>query len=125
MHLPQHLKYTHTHEWVLVSESEALIGLTKHAVDLLGDIVYLELPKLVMRVTQGLSVGIVESVKAAAEIYSPLSGIVIAVNEEVIKDPGLLNRDCYDQGWLYRIALSNPEECATLLSADAYRAILG
>lgn len=125
MQLPQHLKYTSTHEWALISDNEALIGLTEHAVNLLGDIVYLELPKMGAEVTQKISVGIVESVKAVSEIYSPLSGKVIAVNEALIKEPGLLNRECYDTGWLYRIALSHPEEGPTLLTADAYRTSLG
>lgn len=124
MHLPENLKYTDTHEWALVSENEASIGISKHAVNLLGDVVYLELPKLGTQVTQKATVGFIESVKAASEIYSPLSGVVIAVNEELTKDPGLLNRDCYDKGWLYRIALSNPDESSTLLSVDAYRALL-
>lgn len=121
MNLPENLKYTPTHEWAFVSGNEAVIGLSQRAVELLGDVVYLELPKLGAQITQKAVIGLVESVKAASDIYSPLSGIVIAVNEELIKDPALLNRDCYGKGWLYRIATSKLDECATLLSADAYR----
>lgn len=124
MQFPKHLKYTSTHEWALISDNEALIGLTEHAVSLLGDIVYLELPKIGAEVTQKAGVGIVESVKAASEIYTPLSGKVIAVNEALIKEPGLLNGQCYDTGWLYRLALSRPEEGSLLLTADAYRTAL-
>lgn len=131
MHLPEPVKYTETHEWALaLKDDEALIGLSKHAISLLGDIVYLELPKAGARVMYKASIGIVESVKAAAELYSPLSGIVVVVNEELVKNPGLLNsadyeRACYDKYWLYRIALSNPAEWSTLLSADAYRTLIG
>lgn len=125
MNLPEHIKYTPTHEWVMIFENEASIGLSKQAVDLLGDIVYLELPKVGAQVVQHKTIGFVESVKAASEIYSPLSGMVVAVNEDLIRDPGLLNRDCYGKGWLYRIVPSNLEESSPLLTPDAYQASLG
>lgn len=119
------IKYAPTHEWALVSENEASIGLSKQAIDLLGDVVYLELPKIGAQVTQKTAIGFVESVKAASEIYSPLSGTVIEVNEQLIKNPGLLNQDGGDKAWLYRITLSHPDEFALLLNADAYNASLG
>lgn len=119
------LKFAPTHEWALVSGNEASVGLSKHAVSLLGDVVYLELPKVGSQVVQKANIGFVESVKAASEIYSPMSGTVIAVNEDLIKNPGMLNQDSSEKAWLYRIALSNPDEFAVLLTSDAYNASLG
>ncbi len=125
MAVPADLKYVDTHEWVKVEGNEALVGLTKHAVDLLGDVVYLELPKLGSHLSQHSAVGVVESVKAASDIYSPISGQVIAVNEDLANDAAELNQDCYGKAWLYRVTLAKPEEIDGLMSAEAYQAAIG
>lgn len=123
MSVPNHLKYAETHEWVKVEGQEGLVGLTQHAVELLGDVVYLELPKVGAVVSQNAAIGVVESVKAASDIYTPLSGKVIAVNEALAADPGLLNQDCYTN-WLYRLELSMPAEIDSLMTATAYSAAI-
>ncbi len=125
MTIPVGLKYVDTHEWVLVDGAEAVIGLTDHAQAALGDVVYVELPKIGQEVMAKASIGVVESVKAASEIYSPLSGTVIAINHDVVTDPSLVNSDPYGQAWLYRIRFSHPTEVDLLLDAEAYQAIVG
>ena len=120
MSVPNNLKYIDTHEWVKVEGNEAIIGLTQHAVDLLGDVVYVELPAVGAEVSQNAAIGVVESVKAASDIYSPVSGKVLAVNDELANDAGQLNQDCYGKAWLYRVALSQPVEIEALLSAEQY-----
>ena len=124
LNIPATLKYIDTHEWVQVDGSEAVIGLTDHAQAALGDVVYVELPKVGQDVSAKDSVGVVESVKAASEIYSPLSGTVVAINHELVTDPSLINSDPYGAAWLYRIRFAHPTEVALLLDAQAYQAIL-
>ncbi len=124
MTVPVDLKYIDSHEWVRVEGDEALVGLTDHAQSALGDVVYVELPKLGAEIAAKSSVGVVESVKAASEIYSPLSGTVIAINHELVTDPSLLNSDPYGQAWLYRLKVTHPTEMELLLDAAAYQALL-
>ncbi len=121
MSVSQHLKYADTHEWVNLEGNEATVGLSAHAVELLGDIVYLELPKLGDELSQNAAIGVVESVKAASDIYTPISGRVIAVNDALIADPSLLNQNCYT-AWLYRLEVTIPAELDTLMSAETYSA---
>lgn len=123
MSVPQNLKYVDTHEWVKVEGNEGLVGLTAHAVELLGDVVYLELPKVGESISQHGAIGVVESVKAASDIYSPVSGKVVAINDAVVNDPALLNQDAY-ANWLYRVELGNPSEIEGLMTADAYKAAI-
>ena len=125
MTIPAHLKYIDTHEWVKIEGDEAVIGLTDHAQAALGDVVYVELPKIGAEIRAQASVGVVESVKAASEIYSPLSGTVLAINHEVVTDPSLINSDCYDAAWLYRVRVEHPVEVDMLLDAEAYKAVAG
>ncbi len=125
MSVPSGLKYIDTHEWVKVEGQEGVVGLTQHAVDLLGDVVYLELPKVGKEVAQNDSIGVVESVKAASDIYSPVSGTVLAVNNDLINDAGQLNQDCYGTAWLYRVAFSKPAELEALMDADQYQTLIG
>ncbi len=122
--IPAALKYIDTHEWVQVEGDEAVIGLTDHAQAALGDVVYVELPKLGQEITAKASVGVVESVKAASEIYSPLTGTVVAINHEVVTDPSLLNSDPYGDAWLYRVRFSHVTEVELLLDASAYLELL-
>ncbi len=123
MSVPSNLHYADTHEWVKVEGQECLVGLTQHAVELLGDVVYLELPKVGATLTQSAAIGVVESVKAASDIYTPVSGKVMAVNEALAADPGLLNQDCY-ANWLYRLELTSSAEVDGLMSAVAYSAAI-
>lgn len=125
MSTPNNLKYVDTHEWVKVEGNEGVVGLSQHAQELLGDVVYLELPKVGDSVSQSSSIGVVESVKAASDIYSPVSGEVVAVNDAVLADPALINQDAYGKAWLYRVKLSNPSEVNGLLSAEDYQKLIG
>ena len=97
-----------------------IVGITDHAQELLGDMVFVELPQVGDRVSAGDEMGVVESVKAASDIYAPISGIVVAVNEDVNNDPALLNQDPYGAGWLVKLQASNPDEISNLLNAEQY-----
>ena len=119
---PSLFKYTSTHEWVrLEAEHIACVGITAHAQALLGDIVFVELPALQKMVIQREEVCVLESVKAAADVYSPLSGEIIETNATLDKSPELINLDPYDKGWLFRIKFSNPSELENLLSSELYQ----
>src|SRR5437868_700615 len=101
--IPAQLQYTKSHEWVRQDEEYFTVGITDHAQTMLGDLVYVELPEIESNLDSGQGCAVVESVKAAADIYSPLSGEVVEVNEAVIENPQLINDDPYGQGWLFRI----------------------
>lgn len=118
---PTDLRYTPTHEWVR-NEGENLytIGITEHAAHLLGDMVYVGLPDVDDELSQGDECGVVESVKAASDIYSPLTGTVVAINTELADNPELLNEDSYIGGWLYQINADDASELDGLLDADGY-----
>jgi glycine cleavage system H protein len=122
---PSNLHYTKEHEWVRVAEDIAVVGITDHAQKELGDIVYVELPKVGSTVEQGKSLGSVESVKAVSDIYAPVSGEVIEVNDALSTAPEKLNEDPHGAAWLVKIRLSKPDEIKQLLSADAYEAYVG
>ena len=119
--IPDDLRYTESHEWVSTEEDGTLrIGITDHAQEALGDLVFVDLPTLGEQVDQGDSCAVVESVKAASDIYSPVSGEVVAINEALEDEPGLINTDPYGDGWLYSIAPSDLGELEDLLDAEAY-----
>ena len=120
MNIPEDLWYTKTHEWAKREANEVVIGITAHAQEELRDVVFVELPKVGRAVKQGEAVAVIESVKAAFDIYAPISGSISRINEAVAKSPQLVNQDCYGVGWLYAIAPSAPEELDALLPADAY-----
>lgn len=115
------LKFTTTHEWLKAEPNEVTIGITDHAQQLLGDMVFVELPEPGDEVSAGQELGVVESVKAASDFYAPVSGVVIAVNEAVIQNPAIVNSDPYTDGWLVRMKPSHPDEIDDLLSADEYQ----
>lgn len=120
--IPDDLLYARTHEWARVEDGEAAIGITHFAQEQLGDLTYVELPEVGQKLTQGEEMGSVESVKAASEIYSPVTGEVIAVNEELADNPGIVNEDPYGEGWMIRVRLaSDPEE---LLEAPDYERLI-
>ncbi|KAK1368118.1 Glycine cleavage system H protein [Heracleum sosnowskyi] len=114
------LKYADSHEWVKVEGSSATVGITDHAQDHLGDVVYVELPELGTAVTQGTSFGAVESVKATSDINSPVSGKVVEVNKELDESPGLVNGSPYEKGWIMKVELSNNDELKSLMDSDSY-----
>lgn len=119
--IPSELKYVASHEWIRVEgDGTVTIGVTDHAQDLLGDVVFVELPEVGAEVASGDDAGVVESVKAASDIYAPLSGEVVAVNEELEDSPELVNSDPYGDGWFFRLKLTDDSELADLLNADAY-----
>ena len=118
--VPSELKYLSSHEWVLAEDNVATVGISDHAQELLGDLVYVELPEVGSSIAAGDSVGVVESVKAASDTYAPVSGEVIEINEELEGSPDRINSDPYGDGWMYRVALEDPEELEDLMDADAY-----
>lgn len=120
MNFPQDLKYTKTHEWIRLEGGTATVGITDYAQSELGDVVFLELPQNGRALKQEESFGTIEAVKAVSDIYSPLSGEVIASNGDLAGSPELVNKDCYGAGWMVKLKLSNPAETAGLLDAAAY-----
>ena len=123
--IPAELKYTKSHEWVRhESDGTVTVGITDHAQDLLGDMVYVELPETGRAVKAGQECAVVESVKAASDVYSPISGEVLAVNEAIADSPELVNKDPYGEGWMMRIQPAAASDLDALLDADAYQALL-
>jgi glycine cleavage system H protein len=121
--VPQSLRYTATHEWVAAQgDGTASVGITAVATDQLGDMVFVELPKVGARLKQGETAATVESTKAASDVYAPLSGEVIEVNSDLVDHPEKVNDSPYGAGWLFKLRLAEPEETQALLDADAYRA---
>lgn len=112
----KHLRFTPTHEWLNPEEDNMSVGITKHAQSLLGDMVYVELPAVGTEVKAKDEIGVLESVKAAAEIYAPISGIITAINPKVTEEPALLNKDPYGEGWLVKIQPHHPEEALEEIS---------
>lgn len=125
MSYPENFRYTKEHEWILVEGDTGTVGITDHAQKELGDIVYVDLPKPGAAVEAGKTLGSVESVKAVSDIYSPVSGEVVAVNDLLASSPEKLNEDPHGAAWLVKIRLSNPAELDSLLSAADYQAYLG
>ena len=120
---PKDLKYTKSHEWLrLEKDGSATVGITHHAQDLMGDLVYVELPESGATLNAGKECSVVESVKAASDVYAPVSGEVIAINSKVSDAPETVNKDPYGEGWMFRIKPSNPAELNALMDAGAYEA---
>ena len=122
---PENFRYTKEHEWVLADGDAATVGITHHAQEELGDIVYVDLPKAGSRVEAGKSLGSVESVKAVSDIYSPVSGEITEINAALADAPEKLNADPHGAAWLVKIHLSNPEEIQNLMSAADYQSYVG
>lgn len=119
--IPEILLYTSSHEWVeVLSDGTARVGITDHAQELLGDMVYVEVPEVGDEVKAGEECAVVESVKAASDVYSPISGVIIAVNEHLADNPSLVNSDPYADGWIMRVKLSDESELEELLDAESY-----
>jgi glycine cleavage system H protein len=124
MSYPADLKYTKDHEWIRLTGEIAEIGITDFAQDQLGDVVFVELPKVGAKVTAMKTFGVVESVKAVSDLFAPLSGEVVEVNGELPGKPELINSDPYGQGWMLVIKLAKPAEVGDLMPADAYRRLI-
>jgi glycine cleavage system H protein len=121
--VPNSLKYTASHEWILDNgDGTVTVGITDHAQELLGDVVFVELPEVGRDVSKGEEFSLVESVKAASDIYAPLSGEVIEVNESLVDAPETLNESAYEAGWIAKLKLTDVAELQDLLDADAYQA---
>lgn len=122
--VPAELRYTKDHEWVKPDGETATVGITGHAQESLGDITYLELPEAGSRFEAGETFGVVESVKAASDLYMPVSGEVVATNDKLADTPEKINEDPYGEGWMVRIKPDDPSSIDSLLSADDYAALL-
>lgn len=125
MTYPENLRYTKEHEWVLAESGAATIGITFHAQHELGDVVYVDLPKVGAQLKKGDTLGSVESVKAVSDIYAPVSGEVVAVNEMLSQHPEKLNEDPHGQAWLAKMNLASPDELNDLLTAADYQTYVG
>ncbi len=122
---PDNLRYTKEHEWVLVDGDTGTIGITHHAQNELGDIVFVDLPKVGASLNQGATFGSVESVKAVSDIYAPVSGEVVAINESLAGAPEKLNQDPHGEAWLIKVRLAVPAEIEKLMSAADYQTYVG
>lgn len=120
MEFPEDVKYSKEHEWVLVEGGVATVGITDYAQDQLGDIVFVELPAVGDKVSKEDAFGVVESVKAVSDIYAPVSGKVLEVNDDLPENPEMLNEDPYGDGWIIKIEMSDPEELDDLMNAAEY-----
>lgn len=125
MDTPSDLRYTSDHEWVRIEGDIATIGITDYAQDALGDVVFVQLPAIGSSVKAAASISEVESTKSVSDIYAPLSGEVIEVNDALESDPSVLNSDAYGKGWIFRVRISDSSEIEALLSASDYEALLG
>jgi glycine cleavage system H protein len=121
---PAELRYNAEHDWARIDGDEAILGITWFAQDSLGELVHFEPPEEGAEITQGASYGEVESVKAVSDLISPLSGVVVEVNQKVVAEPELVNADTYGEGWLVRIRLSKPAEVDGLMDAPAYESFV-
>ena len=117
------IKYTEDHEWLKIEGDVATVGITQHAQDALGDVVFVELPEVGKTYAQKDTAGVVESVKAAADVYMPVSGEVVEVNQALADEPSLANSDPMGAGWFFKVKLSNPNEITALLDEAAYQAL--
>jgi glycine cleavage system H protein len=119
--IPDNLKYSSEHEWIAPSGKTAKIGVTGYAAEHIGDIVFVELPKVGSAVTAGSSFGVIEAVKSVSELFAPVSGTVVAINERVAKEPELVSADPYGEGWLIEVDMNNQGEIAALKDSAGYR----
>ncbi|PYK09678.1 MAG: glycine cleavage system protein GcvH [Verrucomicrobia bacterium] len=125
MNVPDDLLYTETHEWIKREGENVRVGITDHAQSELTDVVYVELPKMDRQANAKEAVAVIESVKAASDIYAPVKGTVVEVNEALEADPGLINREPYGQGWIFVLKIGNADDLRQLKDAEAYRKQIG
>jgi glycine cleavage system H protein len=125
MNVPDDLLYTETHEWIKREGENVRVGITDHAQSELTDVVYVELPKIDRQANTKEAVAVVESVKAASDIYAPVTGKVVEVNKALEADPGLINREPYGQGWIFVLKIDNADDLKNLKDAAAYKKLIG
>jgi len=125
MNLPSELKYTKDHEWVRIEGDRGTVGITEYAQGELGDIVFVELPEKGRKVEAGKSFGTIEAVKAVSDLYAPVSGEIVGVNEALKDTPEMINKEPYGAGWMVTIRLATPSEASALLDAGAYQKLIG
>ena len=125
MNVPQNLRYANSHEWVLLDGDIATVGISDHAQEELTDVVFVELPPVGKTVDVGDPTAVVESVKAASDIYAPVSGEVVEVNDAVEADPALVNTDPYGKGWIFKLKVKNAAQLDDLLDATGYESVIG
>ncbi len=118
------IRYTKDHEYILIDGAEGVVGISDHAQQQLGDVVFAEVPPLGTKLKAGDPAAVVESVKAASDVFAPVAGEVVAVNSDVEKTPGLINEDALGRGWLFRVRIADPAEIAALMDEAAYAAFL-
>lgn len=123
-HIPSDLKYTAEHEWVRVEGDVVVVGITDHAQDALGDVVFVELPEVGRQLSAGKAFGVVESVKAVSDLYAPLDGEVVEVNADVVGKPEQINKAPYEAAWMLKVKPKNPADLGALLDAAAYGKLL-
>jgi len=123
-HIDSTLKYADTHEWVRIEDGIATVGISDHAQELLGDLVYVELPEIEADLNAGDEAGVVESVKAASDIYTPVSGTVVEVNSKLEKQPELVNEDPYGDGWIFKVEIEDETDLEDLHDADEYAGLI-
>ena len=121
MTIPNDLFYTENHEWISVDGKEAVVGITEHAQDELGDIVFVELPSVEEELDQFEEFGVIESVKAVSDVFMPISGIVVEVNEELMDQPELINEDPYGSGWLIKVEVKDKSDLDELMDSSEYK----
>jgi len=121
---PSDRRYNQTHEWVKIEDDLAVVGISDHAQEALGDITFVELPETDLEVKEDEECGVVESVKAASDIYTPLSGEIVEVNEALDDKPELINEDCYGEGWIFKLANFDIEAYEELMDAAEYEAMI-
>ena len=124
MHTAENSKYVKTHEWAYLENGMATVGISEYAQQEIGDIVFVDLPKVGTQVTAGQNCCVIESVKSASEIYAPISGEIVEVNEAVNADPALVNRAAHGEGWLFKIKAANPAEYDSLMDLKSYKETL-
>ncbi len=123
--VPNDLSYTKEHEWIRIEGTTGTVGVSDHAQHALGDLTFVELPEVGQKLAKGDEACAIESSKAAASIYAPVTGKVVEINGDLDDDPGLVNSDCYGKGWFYKIEVSDPAEANSLMNAEAYEKLLG
>ena len=124
MNIPENLLYTSEHEWAKIERDTVIVGITDYAQQSLGDIVYVELPDVGTELKKGVEFASIESVKAVSDIFSPVSGEVIEVNEEISDHPEYINQSPYDKGWIIKVKMSNPDELKELMNSTQYKELV-
>lgn len=124
MNFPENLKYTKDHEWILVEGNQATIGITDFAQDSLGDVVMVELPEIGADFSQDGTIGVVESVKSVSDVFSPVTGKIVEVNQDLLDSPEIINEDPYEKGWFCKIELSDGSEVDGLMDVGTYRDLI-